>query len=90
MSGLILYYSNFIRVFKKASLSIMALTTLFREIISVTYLIIITLILKNDIDPLLNLITDYYYNKFLYKSIVLITKSIRFLAINYFVYNREI
>ena len=66
------------------------LITLFREIISVTYLITITLILKNDIDSLLNLIASYYYNKFLYKSIVLITKSTRFLVINYFVYNREI
>ena len=90
MSDLILYYFNFIRVFKKASLNIIALITLFYKIISIIYLITITLILKNDIDSLLNLIADYYYNKFLYKSIVLIIKSIRLLAINYFIYNREI
>ena len=90
MSDLILYYSNFIRAFKKASLDIITLITLFRKTISITYLITITLILKNDIDSLLNLIANYYYDKFLYKSIVLITKSTRLLAINYFIYNREI
>ena len=52
---------------------------------SVTCLLVITLIFKNDIDTLLDLITGYYYNKSLCESIVLITKSICLLAINYFV-----
>ena len=48
-----------------------------------------TFIFKNDIDPLLNLITGYYYGKSLYKSIVLITKSTCLLAINYFADSRS-
>ena len=67
----------------------MTLTNLLYEIINVTNLFIITLIFKNDINSLLNLIINHYHDKFLYKNIILTTKFIYLLAINYLIDNKK-
>ena len=66
----------------------MTLINLFYKIINIIIFFIITLIFKNNINSLFNFIINYYYDEFLYKNIILITKFIYLLIINYFINNK--
>ena len=67
----------------------MTLTNFFYKIINITSLFIVTLIFENNINFLFNFMIDHYHDKFLCKNIILITKSIYFLVINYFIDNKN-
>ena len=66
----------------------MTLMNLFYKIINIIIFFIVMLIFENNINFFFNFIINHYHDEFLYKNIILITKSIYFFIIDYFIDNK--